>query len=241
MRNVDRAVDEVIGLYASQGGSAYIGEPVTQLQHAAQTADLARGAGHDDEVVCAAFLHDIGHLCPNDAPRAQMGEFGVAHHERIGAEYLRALGFSNRVAHLVGQHVNAKRYLTHAHPDYYARLSEASKRTLEYQGGPMTADEARAFEADPAFELILQLRRWDEAAKVEDLPVFPLQRYGELIRAHLHAQSVGVTTEALLNAAQLAFWRAHKISQDRQRARCGRVRAAISVDRRSARTARDAG
>ena len=205
MRNVEQAVDEIIGLYASQGGGAYIGEPVTQLQHAAQAADLARAAGYDDDVVCAAFLHDVGHLCPNDFPLAQMGEFGVAHHDRIGADYLRALGFSNRIAHLVGQHVNAKRYLTHAHPDYYARLSEASKRTLEYQGGPMTASEARAFETDPAFELILQLRQWDEAAKIEDLTVFPLQRYGELIRAHLHAQAEGP-----LDASQLAFWREHR-------------------------------
>jgi 2-aminoethylphosphonate dioxygenase len=205
LRNVEQAVDEIIGLYASQGGGAYIGEPVTQLQHAAQAADLARAAGYDDEVVCAAFLHDVGHLCPNDAPLPQMGEFGVAHHDRIGADYLRALGFSNRIAHLVGQHVNAKRYLTHAHPDYYARLSEASKRTLEYQGGPMTASEARAFEADPAFELILQLRQWDEAAKIEDLTVVPLLRYGELIRAHLHAQA-----EAPFDASQLAFWREHR-------------------------------
>jgi phosphonate degradation associated HDIG domain protein len=204
VRSVEQAVDEIIGLYASHGGGAYIGEPVTQLQHAAQAAELARAAGFDDEVVCAAFLHDVGHLCPNDTARAQMGEFGVAHHERIGAEYLRALGFSSRITHVVGQHVNAKRYLTHARAGYHARLSEASKRTLEYQGGPMTPNEARAFEADPAFDLILQLRQWDEAAKIEDLTVFPLQRYRELIRAQLHAQS-----KTPLDASQLAFWRAH--------------------------------
>jgi phosphonate degradation associated HDIG domain protein len=185
---IDQAVDAVIGLYASQGGSEYIGEPVTQLQHAAQAADLARGDGCNDEVVCAAFLHDVGHLCPNDRPQPQMGEFGVAHHERIGADYLRRLGFSNRVVHLVGQHVNAKRYLTATHPEYRARLSDASKQTLEYQGGPMSASEAAAFEADPSFDLILKMRQWDEAAKVADLTVFPLQRFRELIRAHLERQ-----------------------------------------------------
>jgi predicted HD phosphohydrolase len=34
--------------------------PVNQLQHALQTADLARAAGADDEVVVAALCHDIG-------------------------------------------------------------------------------------------------------------------------------------------------------------------------------------
>lgn len=205
MRSVEETVREVMGLYASHGGSAYIGEPVTQLQHAAQTADLARGSGCDDDVVCAAFLHDIGHLCANDPSQAQMGEFGVAHHERIGADFLRRLGFSNRVVNLVGQHVNAKRYLTATRPDYYAKLSAASKRTLEYQGGPMSRNEAAAFEADPLFDLILKMRQWDEAAKVEDLTVFPLQRYGELIRAHLEVQSEGP-----LDVEQLAFWRTHR-------------------------------
>ncbi len=212
MRSVADTVDEVIGLYGSKGGSAYIGEPVTQLQHAAQTADQARGDGSDDDVVCAAFLHDVGHLCPNDRPQGQMGEFGVIRHERVGADYLSRLGFSKRVVHLVGQHVNAKRYLTATRPGYHARLSDASKRTLEYQGGPMSRSEAARFEADPSFDLILKMRQWDEAAKIADLTVFPLQRYGELIRAHLEAQSAG-----LLSDSQLAFWRTHgylKIGDD---------------------------
>ena len=199
----DTAVTEIIGLYTSQGGNAYLGEPVTQLQHAAQAAELARGEGCDDDVVCAAFLHDVGHLSVGHGPRVQMGEFGVAHHERIGADFLRGYGFSDRVVHLVGQHVNAKRYLTCTRPDYYAGLSQASKRTLEYQGGPMNAAEAAAFEADPLFALILKMRQWDEAAKVADLTVLPLQRYGELLRSHLERQSAPLRNE------QLGFWRTH--------------------------------
>lgn len=201
---IDESVAEIMGLYSSRGGDAYIGEPVTQLQHAAQTADEALNSGSDDDVVCAAFLHDIGHLCEQERPPAQMGEFGVAHHERIGADYLRRHGFSERVTQLVGQHVNAKRYLTSARPDYYARLSDASQRTLAYQGGPMTSAEATAFEADPLFDTILRMRAWDEAAKVADLMAFPLRRYRELIRGHLERKA-----RAPLRNDQLEFWRAH--------------------------------
>jgi predicted HD phosphohydrolase len=47
----------------------------------------------------------------------------------------------------------------------YERLSEASRRTLEYQGGVMSAEEAEAFEQDPLCEVSLRMRQWDEQAK----------------------------------------------------------------------------
>ena len=50
-------------LYRTLGYQAYDGEPVSQLEHAPQTAGLARvlhPAG--PEFVLAAFLHDGGHL-----------------------------------------------------------------------------------------------------------------------------------------------------------------------------------
>ena len=68
----------------------------------------------------------------------------------------------------------------------------------------MAKAEASTFEADPLFSLILNMREWDEAAKVEDLTVFPLQRFGELIRSHLQR-----ARPAPLSDAQLAFWAAH--------------------------------
>ena len=44
-------------------------------------------------------------------------------------------GFHEAVAHVAEGHVLAKRYLTHAEGDYYAKLSEGSKKTLAFQGG----------------------------------------------------------------------------------------------------------
>jgi putative nucleotidyltransferase with HDIG domain len=90
--------------------SDYIGEPVSQIEHMSQAAQLAMAEGFDDEVVLAAFFHDIGHLCAEGAEN--MGGYGVVSHERLGADYLREAGFSERMARLVEYHVQAKRYLT---------------------------------------------------------------------------------------------------------------------------------
>ncbi|MFN7495238.1 MAG: phosphohydrolase, partial [Cyclobacteriaceae bacterium] len=101
--------------------------------------------------------------------------FGVKSHEKIGADYLREKGFSERIAKLVENHVEAKRYLTFRYPEYYNNLSEASKRTLEYQGGKMTAEEADVFEQDSLFEASIQLRKWDELAKEIETPLIDLE------------------------------------------------------------------
>ena len=168
-----QVIDEVFGLYERFGDSDYIGEPVSQIEHMSQAAQLAMAEGFDDEVVLAAFFHDIGHICADSAPN--MGGFGVVSHERLGADYLRRAGFSERMARLVEYHVQAKRYLTLKTPGYYERLSEASRRTLEYQGGVMTEVEAEAFEQDPLCAVSLRMRQWDELAKEMWVPVIDLE------------------------------------------------------------------
>jgi phosphonate degradation associated HDIG domain protein len=167
-----QVIDEVFALYERFGDSDYIGEPVSQIEHMSQAAELAMAEGFDDEVVLAAFFHDIGHICAEGAEN--MGGFGVVSHERLGADYLRRAGFSERVARLVEYHVQAKRYLTLKEPGYYERLSEASRRTLEFQGGVMTAEEAEAFEQDPLCAVSLRMRQWDELAKETSVPVMDL-------------------------------------------------------------------
>ncbi|AZD38760.1 hypothetical protein C4K22_6062 [Pseudomonas chlororaphis subsp. aurantiaca] len=169
----EQRIAEVFGLYERFGDSDYIGEPVSQLEHMSQAARRAMAEGFDDEVVLAAFFHDIGHICTQGAEN--MGGFGVVSHERLGADYLRRAGFSERLARLVEYHVQAKRYLTFKEPGYYERLSQASRRTLEYQGGVMSAEEARAFEQDPLCAVSLRMRQWDEQAKELWVPVMDLQ------------------------------------------------------------------
>ncbi|WP_300628799.1 phosphonate degradation HD-domain oxygenase [Pseudomonas sp.] len=169
----ERVIAEVFGLYERHGTADYIGEPVSQIEHMSQTAQCAMAEGFDDEVVLAAFFHDIGHLCGQGGEG--MGGYGIASHERLGADYLRRAGFSERMATLVECHVQAKRYLTFSQPDYYARLSEASRKTLEYQGGVMTAEQARAFEQDPLYHTSLRMRCWDEQAKQMHVSLLDLE------------------------------------------------------------------
>lgn len=173
MARHEQVIAEVFGLYERFGNSDYIGEPVSQIEHMSQAAELAMAEGFDDEVVLAAFFHDIGHICADSAEN--MGGLGVVSHERLGADYLRRAGFSERMARLVEYHVQAKRYLTLKEPGYYQRLSEASRRTLEYQGGVMTESEAEAFEQDPLYTVSLRMRHWDELAKKVWVPVIDLQ------------------------------------------------------------------
>jgi len=174
MTTLDTTIEEVFGLYEKFGDADYIGEPVSQLEHMSQSAQLAIQEGYDDEVVLAAFFHDIGHICVMNNAAHSMGGFGVKSHEKIGGDYLRTKGFPERVAKLVENHVQAKRYLTFKFPSYYEQLSEASRQTLEFQGGVMHAEEAHAFENDPLFETSIRMRQWDELAKEMDIPIMDL-------------------------------------------------------------------
>jgi 2-amino-1-hydroxyethylphosphonate dioxygenase (glycine-forming) len=172
--NPVNTANEIFSLYEKFGNADYIGEPVSQLEHMSQSAQLAMKEGFDDEVILAAFFHDIGHICVMNSSENNMNGFGVKSHEKIGANYLREKGFPEKVAQLVESHVQAKRYLTFKYPEYFESLSEASKATLGFQGGVMSAQEANVFETDPLFETSIRMRKWDELAKETEVPVLDL-------------------------------------------------------------------
>src|ERR1700748_2015675 len=130
--NAAAIVKEVFSLYDKHGDEDYIGEPVSQLEHMSQAAALAEAEGYDDEVILAAFFHDIGHLCAEEGEAESMDGMGNVDHEKLGADYLVNHGFSERIALMVQWHVIAKRYLTYKYPEYYNTLSDASKNTLEF-------------------------------------------------------------------------------------------------------------
>ena len=176
---------EIRQLFEIQGDSEYYGENVSQYEHAAQAAILAKRQGYDEEVQIAAFLHDIGHLFPAQTEEELMEVYGRKDHESVAADWLRERGFSEKTAVLVENHVNAKRYLTFIDDDYFEALSEASKQTLIFQGGRMTEIEAKEFEQNPYFELIIKMRRWDEAAKVEAMKLPTLDHFLNIIDIYL--------------------------------------------------------
>ncbi len=185
INNPEAIINEVFSLYERFGDDDYIGEPVSQLEHMSQAAALAEAEGYDDEVILAAFFHDIGHLCAEAGEAESMDGMGNVDHEKLGADYLIKHGFSNRIASLVQGHVIAKRYLTYKYPEYYNKLSEASKVTLEFQGGVMSKEEAKVFELNPDAELIIRLRYWDDMAKEINVAVDNLTRLKSLALNHL--------------------------------------------------------
>eukprot|EP01133_Synstelium_polycarpum_P011577 gene11577-13510_t len=185
----------------------YIGEDISQLEHALQAANSAASAGCDDETVLAALLHDVGqfvavadanHSADQDmtVTLSSLGELkegeaeqtvsvGVHGHELIGGAYLRKVGFSDKVAQLVEAHVNVKRYLTGKNNDYLDTLSSASKMSLKFQGGPFTAQQVADFEASDYFETKVQLRKWDDAAKVVGMVTPGIEAYREMAIKHI--------------------------------------------------------
>lgn len=89
MTRAEEITNEIFSLYQRYGNADYIGEPISQLEHMSQSAQLAIKGGYDDEVVMAAFFHDIGHICMQVPASHSMDGYGVKRHEKIGGDYLR--------------------------------------------------------------------------------------------------------------------------------------------------------
>ena len=162
----------------------YIGEKISQLEHSLQAAYFAQKSGASRDLILAALLHDIGHFC-QETPGETMGEYGVAFHEKVGADFLQNLGFAKSMTDLIEGHVAAKRFLVSQKEVYLKRLSPASQKTLEYQGGPMDASEREIFKNRGDFEDCLKVRSWDEMAKNVDFKVPDLNFYQDLMIEHL--------------------------------------------------------
>ena len=168
-------LDDIDHLFARRGAEQYSGEPVTQQEHALQTAARAEAAGADDELITACLLHDLGHL---------LHELGTTptlrglddHHQHAALPLLRGL-FSPRVLGAIALHVDAKRYLCATRAGYEAALSADSQRSLVLQGGVHTATQAAAFITRPGAGDAVQLRQWDDLAKVQAATTPPLAHF----------------------------------------------------------------
>lgn len=172
---MEKIVSDILDLYSRFGSTDYIGESITQIEHMAQASNLAMEEGYDDDIVLAAFFHDIGHLCVAKMETNDLNGLGIINHEKVGADYLRSLGFPEKIAALVEGHVEAKRYLCYSRPEYFQKLSDASKKTLMLQGGFMTSTEATAFENNPLATLMIKMREWDDEAKKENIEIIDFE------------------------------------------------------------------
>jgi phosphonate degradation associated HDIG domain protein len=168
-------------LLKDKGGRAYEGEGVSQLEHALQSAQRAERAGAPAELVCAALLHDIGHLL-NDRGETPTLRGVDDRHQYAALPFLRHV-FPEAVLEPIRLHVDAKRYLCATRPGYHDELSDDSKRSLVLQGGIYSAIEAEQFIRQPYASDAVKVRLWDDAAKLAGAPTPDLAHFEGLVRS----------------------------------------------------------
>lgn len=179
------SINSLISLYEELGNSDYIGEEISQEEHAVQAAILAQNEHGDEAAILGALFHDIGHLIGLKFNLEAMDSLGFKYHEYIGSIILKHVGFSKLTCDLVENHVQTKRYLVSKYPTYYDRLSEASKGTLSHQGGKMTEEEIKNFEQNENYDLHLLMRSWDERAKVKDIKNPKLASFRDMMERNI--------------------------------------------------------
>ena len=171
---------DIAQLFAERGGEQYAGEPVTQLEHALQSAARGEAEGASDALVTAALLHDLGHLLHDFGATPTLQGLDDVHQYRA-LPFLRGV-FGEDVLGAIRLHVDAKRYLCATQPEYYDSLSDDSKRSLALQGGIFSAEQAAAFMAQPGADGAVRLRIWDDLAKVKGLATPPLAHFMDRAR-----------------------------------------------------------
>ena len=151
-----------------------------------QGALLAEEANAPDALIAGILLHDIGHYIHEFSHAAFVQDIDDDH-DKVGAALLAPF-FPTMVTACVGCHVAAKRYLCATESDYFDRLSPASVHTLRLQGGPMSESETAKFANNPELEFLLQVRIWDEEAKVPGKKTRSFAYYVPLLKSLVDAK-----------------------------------------------------
>jgi phosphonate degradation associated HDIG domain protein len=169
------SLSDICILFGRKGGRAYDGEPVTQLEHALQTATRAEDAGASAALITAALLHDLGHLLNDQGATPTLRGIDDLH-QFAALPFLRPL-YGDDVLAPIRLHVDAKRYLCATRAGYFDALSVDSKRSLALQGGIFTPQQAAAFIAQPFAADAVSVRLWDDLAKVANAATPPLAHF----------------------------------------------------------------
>lgn len=164
---MNSGIVEITRVLTHKGTAMYGREVVSQLEHALQCATFAETAGKSDELITAYLLHDLGHLVHNLGEQAADEGIDDRHEYRAIPFLLQLFGLG--VTEPIRLHVDAKRYLCFADKSYWSTLSAASKQSLKLQGGIFSTQEAATFIVQPYAREAVQLRIWDDQAKVVDL------------------------------------------------------------------------
>ena len=184
-------IETIIKILSLKGHCQYGQEPVSQLQHALQCATLAELAGASNELIIACLFHDFGHLI-HDLGEDTTNKGINDHHEYRSIKYLKHL-FGEAVTEPIRLHVEAKRYLCAIQPDYFATLSPNSQASLELQGGVFSSDAATEFINQPYAEDAVQLRIWDDQAKVVGMKTRDLKYFNHIIHEIMFITNIAKT------------------------------------------------
>ena len=174
-------IDKIISNFINNK-SLYIGEKVTISEHMIQTAMIAENAKSSNNLICSCLLHDYGHFILEDPDKLVRTKID-GKHEDIGYEYLKKF-FKKEVVEPIKYHVLAKRYLARE-KKYFNSLSEASKISLQLQGGALNKKESKEFEKKDFFKQTIKLRKFDEVAKRTDIKMKSIIEYKNLLSSHL--------------------------------------------------------
>lgn len=176
-------IENIIHLFAEKGSQLYGAEAISQLEHALQCANLAEKSSQNHELITACLLHDLGHLIHDlgDNPANQ----GIDDQHEYRAIPLLSQIFSKAVTEPIRLHVIAKRYLCSVDSEYWDSLSAASKRSLELQGGIFSPEQAAKFIQQPYAQHAVQLRIYDDKAKMTNLPTPDLNHFTQFMSASL--------------------------------------------------------
>ena len=175
-------MENIIDLFYKYGNSKYYGEDVSKTTHMIQSAIAAQNNNESEYIILACLLHDIGHFLEED----NMNGLGVIKHGKVGSDYLLNLGMDKTICKLIENHVIAKRYLVSKFDDYYNNLSDASKKTLEFQGGKLNSEEIKLFENDYLFKDSLKVREYDDLGKKINQNIPSINSFKPLINKYIN-------------------------------------------------------
>jgi predicted HD phosphohydrolase len=162
---------------------------VTELEHALQCAEHADQAGADEELVFAAMMHDVGRyavpqeLVSDTLQDVEIADNALGHGER-GAQLMENM-LPERSLFCIRYHAESKMYLCQTNPNYRAKLSGASVKTLAIQStnyDQVRLDELYGHQWWPD---AIRVRTWDDAAKVKGRITRPLDYWVDRLERFL--------------------------------------------------------
>lgn len=166
-------------------GNNLLPEPnnITQNEHALQIATIAMNNtdNYNKHLIIAALLHDINHLMPGTGEPAHenLNDYPTSQPMMNGYNFLKYLNLPINIIEPIRlqQLGAAKKYLCATDINYYNKLNESSKFSLELLGGIFNEQECEIFLNNKYYKDSIKIQLWNDMSKkknvvTEDLDFF---------------------------------------------------------------------